>query len=56
MNILEELVTAITTQFGAIVTQITNVFAHNMPSIMTVMGLSICLTVGIKLVKKMKSL
>lgn len=53
---METLVTAITSQFGAVVTQITDVFTNNLPSIMTVIGLSVCLTIAIKLVKKMKGI
>lgn len=56
MNLVDTLVTAITQQFGSLVTQVTQVFTDNLPSIMTVIGLSVCLTIGIKLVKKMKGI
>lgn len=53
---MNTLVTAITEQFSSLVTQVTQVFTDNLPAIMTVIGLSVCLTVGIKLVKKMKGI
>lgn len=53
---METIVTTLTEQFNTIVNQISNVFAHNLPAIMSVIGMSLCLTVGIKLVKKMKGL
>lgn len=51
---MTELVTAITTAFGNLVSQITTLFTDNIGSIMAVVGLAIVLAVAIKLVRKMK--
>lgn len=52
---LTELIEAITSQFGALVTNITKLFSDNIVSIMTVVGLGIVLAVALGLIKKMKN-
>lgn len=52
---MNELITAITSQFATLVESITTLFTNNIGSIMTVVGLGIVLAVALGLIRKMKS-